>query len=241
MRLTGREICPPAPRTDGLLPGARRERGRAGGHAGDDAKHGLLVRPSVARRGFILSFPRSLGLPAARCSLRGSNLVRLSSIRYLVGHGRRAAAARPPPPRANGRTSPKRAAINRTSDGGAVATADCNESAIHERAESRVFEMGVGVICRKWIKKRVEESSLHVTTYYILEFQYRSPIENHGHMRPSPSSAAGTSIQCTSTSTLRYSGPQSARGEGGGGAAVGRNRIVNRTLITRSFVRLVYL
>ena len=75
----------------------------------------------------------------------------------------------------------------------------------------------------------------------ILEFQYRSPIQNHRHMRPSPSSAAGTSIRCTSTSTLRYSGPQSARGEGGGGAAVGRNRIVNRTLITRSFARPVYL
>ena len=143
---------PPRGRTASSRERGVNEVGRWAG-AGDDAKHGLLVRPSVARRGFILSFPRSLGLPAARCSLRGSNLVRLSSIRYLVGHGRRAAAARPPPPRANGRTSPKRAAINRTSDGGAVATADCNESAIHERAESRVFEMGVGVTCRKWIKK----------------------------------------------------------------------------------------
>ena len=114
---------------------------------------------------------------------------------------------RPTPPRANGRTSPKRAAINRTT---AVATADCNESAIHERAESRVFEMGVGVTCRKWIKKksgRVQPPCHHLC---ILEFQYRSPIENHGHMRPSPSSAAGTPIQCTSTST----GPRSARGEG---------------------------
>ena len=90
------------------------------------------------------SLPFSVLPAVARRFLRGSNLVRLSSIRYLVGRGRRAA------PYPCEWTNESKAGGDKSDDGGAVATADCNESAIHERAESRVFEMGVGVKCRKW-------------------------------------------------------------------------------------------
>ena len=125
--------------------------------------------------------------------------------------------SRPPPPRANGRASPKRAAINRTT---AVATADCNESAIHERAESRVFEMGVGVTCRKWIKKEWKSTaSLSPFMHFRISISFAN--------RKSRTHAAITLIGCRHANPVHFDVDRSAVRKGrGGGAAVGIESLI---------------
>ena len=80
--------CFPLPFLHAARPPAQRERGGTTTTT-DGAKHGLLVRRSVARRGFIGVLCLSRGRPVARSVVRlvvPFNLVRLSSIRYLFGH-----------------------------------------------------------------------------------------------------------------------------------------------------------